>query len=126
MATSPLLLNQRQMAEAFDVANNTFANWKLPRAAASSQKGTEVFYDWGLCMYIVVGRERLKVIKQTGTDLEALAVSYIVAPDGGKSFTKTDTANFLKLAERGGYNRDQALIALGKAAFLQGVTIRQI
>ena len=123
MKNAPILLNQRQMAEVFDVSKNTLANWRLPRSEAESAKGTEVFYDFGICMHIMAGRELgkgLKRLKDRPSDLEALALGYVLVP-GDRTFSAADTRRFLKLAARGGFGRDDALLALGMAAQILGV-----
>lgn len=119
-------INQREMADGFKVSTNTLAKWRLPRVDVESNKGTEIFYDWGICMYIKWGRDLAKLRKRKKpNDLDALAVGYVLAPHVGKSFTDADTKRYLSLTvKRGGYSREKALIALGMAAHLMKVAIR--
>ena len=116
-------VNQRTMAHIFGVSVNAFKGWGLPHTL---REGRDVWYDWGVataarCGQISASKRKLKLSR-----VEELALGWLPmeCPERGDSIQPDAPKRFSKFAGLAGFDRDAAILALGRAAQIIGIKTR--
>jgi hypothetical protein len=117
MKIEPLLLKQREMAGHFGVSGNAFRAWGLPSVR---KRGRERLYDAGVCMYARLGQKIVEQSQGTATTLQELALGFVSARAVEGVIGGGEVRSFAMVASRAGYERDMAMLALGRAAQILG------
>jgi len=116
------LLNQREVASGFGVSTNAFRNWDMPSV---SRNGRERLYDAGVCMYVRIGQRVAEGRKlDTSGPIGQFALGFASARQNNGTLDSAEVNPYLALADRVGFHRNSALIALGDAGAALGVIIR--